>query len=987
MSSCLPTLQIREEDEYSIQNVDCKQFDVGNLCSFSSSGGSVSVLGVNIRSCRKNFAALESFLSLCRCDFDFITITETWLDENDNHIFNIDGYKKFCLFRNRHGGGIMIFVKCIFEAEMVDELSFISDFFEVLTLKVAIGNFSLSLSCLYRPPSGSIDHFNLNFINTILLKIANSNSILCGDININLFNPLNSNHIDNFMNNMSGHGFYSVIDKATRLSPENAITKYSLIDHIWFNFHPRDEVESGVVLLEISDHMPVICKFNVNYSQQDSYFYTRKVSGIDRSDSFVQKVNNINFYNCDTDDVNVFASYFLRNIYSAFTESFPIVKFKMKTQCRRAEWITDDIKYLTKKKHELLKLSNRNIIFHFSYKIFRNKLNSLILKVKNLYFLNKIKNIGNKPIKTWEFINKILDRKPVKNTEIRIINNNRQLFGLDLCNHFNSHLTSIASKLVSELPPTDDVITVHSPRVCNTCVPLEVTESEVGDVVLSYKSKRFHTNEIQPFLLCKVLDVICPVLCRLFNTCIRTGIYPDEFKIARVIPIYKAGDKFNVANYRPISTISIFSKIFEKLIHSRLQSFVTIENIITPHQFGFRRDSTTTLAILEVVSSILKTFHNKAHSINLFLDLKRAFETIDKDILLMKLEHYGVRGTFNHLFNSYLSNRKQYVQINNFKSSYQPITTGLMQGCILAPLLFNLYINDIVYICKYNNMGCTLFADDAVFYNINESFNDTVSHMNNFTRVLSKYLLLNKLSPNVDKTKLMFFSTTKIEILPQITFNNSILEWVCDFKYLGLYIDSNLNFKTHVKYLCSRLSRVQGILHSTSRILNRKCQMLIFYSLGYSILIQSIIIYGKTHSYILQPLIVILNNILRIILKVRRDENFIPQMSVNSMYFNLELLQFPDIYCYFLMKFFRNAILNESLYHRYFSEYLPDHGYQTRNNRFNLPAIRLEIERNSTIFQAINHYNNLPEPLIQTMSDHTFKISYKQFILNQYAPP
>ena len=209
-------------------------------------------------------------------------------------------------------------------------------------------------------------------------------------------------------------------------------------------------------------------------------------------------------------------------------------------------------------------------------------------------------------------------------------------------------------------------------------------------IILSFKNKTCHRDEIKPFLLCAILDKLCPVLRKIFNISSYNANYLDVFKVARVVPIFKAGAQDDLTNFRPISTLSIFNKIFEKLLHNRLKDFIDSNNILSLHQFGFRSGTSTTFATLEFLDYVVSAFNKKQFCISLFLDLKKAFDTVDKELLLNKLNHYGIEGNFNKLIDSYLSNRKQYVQIDNFKSDLKPITTGLFQGSILSPLLFNI---------------------------------------------------------------------------------------------------------------------------------------------------------------------------------------------------------------------------------------------------------------------------------------------------------
>ena len=280
-----------------------------------------------------------------------------------------------------------------------------------------------------------------------------------------------------------------------------------------------------------------------------------------------------------------------------------------------------------------------------------------------------------------------------------------------------------------------------------------------------------------------------------------------------MIPLLKQGDPKITANYRHISLLSIFSKLYEKNMYKRLYSFVTSNKIVHPFQFGFQENHSVDHALISIIEAIRNTLDDRKYVCGVFIDFQQAFDTVNHDILLSKLEHYGIRGTPLMWFQSYLSDRYQYVSINGESSNLMQITCGVPQGSVLGPLLFLLlFINDLPNVSK--KLQFYLFADDTNIYYESESPEKLAKKVNNELRYVKRWLDAKKLSLNVDKTNYIIFHSPGTKLPPNnaIKIGNKHISKVKYVKFLGLLLDEHLSWNYHLCQLSKRQSRTCGIL-------------------------------------------------------------------------------------------------------------------------------------------------------------------------------
>ena len=507
-----------------------------------------------------------------------------------------------------------------------------------------------------------------------------------------------------------------------------------------------------------------------------------------------------------------------------------------------------------------------------------------------------------------------------------------------------------------------------------------ISSDEIVKVVKDLKSNTSPGyDDIDIKVVKKIIIHICQPLSAIFNKCLDCGIFPDKLKIARVIPIFKSGSQEVLSNYRPISVLPIFSKIFEKCIYYRLLSFINKCNILTPDQYGFRQGHSTSHALINFIRNVTNAIDNEEVMLGIFLDLSKAFDTLDHDILIYKLQLYGIRGVVLDLFKNYLQNRRQYVVINGFKSENKLLRCGVPQGSILGPLLFLIYINDL---CNTSSsLRYILFADDTSIFMSHKDPKILQSVFNNKLDIVSDWLYMNKLSVNAKKTNFMMFTNRNVDIEQfHIKLAGSEIKHVPSLKFLGITIDNKLTWKNHLDIICNKLSKNVGVLYRI-KMLPTNILRMIYNAIIAPFLDYGISIWGSAANIYLDRLFKLQKRAIRIV-------NHSPFLAhTSSIFYSLKRLNIYDIYKYHLGIFMflcHRKLLPTSLL-KYYSLNCNIHSHATRNAaNFHIPKTRTKISYKSIVYQGPVVWNSIPSEIRNSKTLKLFKCKYKKHIQVKY---
>ena len=727
--------------------------------------------------------------------FDLITLSETWLKDNPTLLdyVEIAAYKKG--FRNRdrvRGGGVGYYIKSNIKAKERKDLDRLDDTIEHKWIEIKGKNkaSSVLVGIMYQPSSKPRDKLQwLEKFETLLSQITvlyDGPIVITGDFNIDLLSQSQERTV--YEDILSSFNLIQHVKHATRKSK-------SLISHI-ITTHNIKSLQSNIVFCdEISDHDAPFCILKISKTvYEPRYRYIRDERTLNMNNfinDFLQlPLNLVYVFDSVTDKVSVLNQL----ITDCIDHHAPLRRVKITRP--PAPWMKDlHISNLQRKRNQMRKnyRANRNQTNHLELKNVRNELKSKIKQTKRT-FLKKLLSNKNSS-ETWRVIKKILHPNPSKvNVDPNEVNS-----------FFNQTAVRTTGKLANEI--NDNFINdlPHNPNSFGLRV---VTHEEVQKAIKSLRSDCSTGFDNIPTKFVKaVADLLASPVTHNIKNCIQTSTVPDDWKVSRICPVPKVENPKSISEFRPINILPILSKVFERVILQQITEQIEARSIYNPKQSGFRKGHSTTTILLKLKDDIQKAMKKGEVTLAILADFSKAFDTVDYQTLLKQLNELGFSKDLLLLLKDYLSNRQQFVQVDDKCSSRLPVEFGVPQGSILGPILFNLYVTTI---CLNGNSSYLLYADDTTLlrHAKPKDLPKTVEEMQKELANITNWSEKRNLSLNALKTKTVLFSTSQLsrvrkldDVAIQLTSNNKQLERVFHVKILGVYFNQHLTWANHVNFV------------------------------------------------------------------------------------------------------------------------------------------------------------------------------------------
>ena len=815
---------------------------------------------------------------------DVFTLSETWLTEAiPNSMVDLPNYtiirhdRSLGNDRNgvpKKGGGLACYVRkgIKFSETKFQDLNVSSPHLEMQWLLLLLENLRpIVIVNVYRPPQGDYKTCCNNIVEAFNRADFKDNSdiFVMGDFNINLNSP-QAPESKELIFSMNSLGLKQHIGEPTRISFRNGQAINSRIDLIFSN---SDHIKEAKVLdLNLSDHLTVmVTRKKLVTKKEMTDFRGRSYRNYDR-EIFQNRLVNANWGDFfEERDVNILWEKMESKILGEIDDMCPVKSFRVSKV--REPWITNEAIEAIKDKDRLLQKAKRTGKEEdwVNARRARNMVGRELEILRADYLKQQQDEHKANPKKFWQSISKIIPSKKKSKGDIWLRDkiSGEEIEAANVPNYINEFFTNIGPNLarahkekwvyhgLTSQESMEDFITDRD-EVMKLCKEIKIMKSSGCDMISSR--------------VCKdAFVILVDHLVHIFNCSLNSCVFPDAWKQARVVPLFKGGDQSDVSNYRPVSLLPLPGKLLEKIVHKKVVQFFEGQNFLSVHQGGFRKGHSTTATIADLTDEIFTEVNKGLTTLAAFIDLSKAFDTVNTKILLKKLSKAGIRDNVLNWCKSYLTGRMQCTSANGLKSGFLPVSCGVPQGSVLGPLFFLVYVNDLEFVL--NNRNVKLYADDTVLYQTGENCIQAERKLQVSLNLFSQWCSENALSINAKKTKLMAFgSRSKVKKCKNtnVRLKNVRLKLVPSYKYLGFNLDPTLSYKTHIASVIGCVQHKLYMLSKIKRYLNTEVAILLYKSMLLPYLDYADVIFSNANTTELDKLQRLQNRCLRLCLGQQR---------------------------------------------------------------------------------------------------------------------
>lgn len=805
---------------------------------------SLNIVNINIVTLPGKLDELRSFLG--SHPIDIMGLAETRLDDviPDNDV-EIDNYTLYRKDRNRNGGGVAAYVNRSSGLVAKIRYDLMPDELELLALEIKHTNSKpIIMLFWYRTPSSVMHCFT--YIENVLQMVEKENKdiILIGDVNCDILNPCC--YTKKLLEITENYHLHQIITDPTRIT-ENTFT---LIDHVYTS-NVDKITSSGVLHTGVSDHSLIYASWGKSIKTRNhvhNYKVNRKYKNFN-ADEFDKDLQSVQWCQVtEMKDVNDALSKFESLFLPICNKHAPLRRRRVRKQ--KSPWITNDIVNMMRERDKIKKkaISSSSPQIWKSYRAIRNKVNSTIRQSKKSFLTDRICSSKNDSKVIWNTLRHVVPGKS-KNENITCLKSQdgEHSDAKSIANIFNKHFANVGPKLASTIPNmTSNTPTSNVKRTDNDCeVPNDMNEDNFilkpVNEDLVFKSlqslsdgKATGTDDLPAKLLKMASMSIVGPITHIINLSITTNVFPHQWKSARICPIFKKGDCTDPNNYRPISVLPVISKLLERIVFDQLYPFLNSKDLLHDTQSGFRPNHSTCTALINITEDWYNCIDNGEYVGIVMLDLKKAFDTVNHEILIDKLSDFNLSQDCITWFSSYLSGRTHITCIKGVKSEPTICICGIPQGSILGPLLFIMYINDLPNCVS--NVNVSMYADDTGLYESSKQIDTLVDKLNQDLSRVDEWLIKNKLSLNVPKCEVMIMGTrqrlSKIDNVDvNVNINGIKLQRVDKCKHLGVTFNKNLTWQDQVDEV--RKKALVGIymLRKTKNLIPSHTQSMLYKSI------------------------------------------------------------------------------------------------------------------------------------------------------------